>query len=58
MAKPKPSQTPTPPATPKAKEITLCWCGHRKEEHTGPDGMCKFNRDGGDGCDCGGYDAQ
>lgn len=56
MAQPQQSPKPTPPATPKNKDTVLCWCGHFRSEHTGPDGMCKFNKEDG-GCDCGGYDS-
>lgn len=54
MPQEKPS-TPTPPAT--RKKIETCWCGHKREEHTGEDGMCKFNTESPDSCECGGFES-
>lgn len=51
----KPPPPPMPQATPKNKPDDLHWCGHKIKDHTGPEGMCKYNNEDG-GCDCGGLD--
>ncbi len=52
----KKNQTEKKPAM---QSTAKCWCSHTKAEHSGPDGMCKFNSpdEARSGCDCGGFDA-
>jgi len=53
----KPPLPPMPPATPKSNDPeALHWCGHKIKDHDGPDGMCKYNTEALDSCDCGGLD--
>ena len=34
----------------------VCWCGHKKSEHNGDDGMCDKNTEREGSCECGGYE--